>query len=66
MSVYQGNPSPKNGDGIYWLIALGLIFTGIAAPVGVLMIVMKLLGEGAESPARAATHTTRSSMARTG
>ena len=46
MSVYQGNPSPKNGDGIYWLIALGLIFTGVAAPVGVLMIVMKLLGGG--------------------
>ncbi|MCI9155856.1 MAG: hypothetical protein HFF44_02810 [Lawsonibacter sp.] len=42
MSDYQGNP--KNNDGVYWLIALGLIFTGVAAPVGVLMIVLKLLG----------------------
>ena len=41
MSDYQGNQ--KNNDAIYWLIALGLIFTGIAAPVGVLMIVIKAL-----------------------
>ena len=34
----------NNGDSFYWIIALGLIFTGVAAPVGVLMIVMKLLG----------------------
>lgn len=33
----------NGGDGFYWLIALGLIFTGLAAPVGVLMIVLKLL-----------------------
>lgn len=33
----------NNGDGFYWLIALGLIFTGVAAPVGVLMIVLKML-----------------------
>ena len=40
-------PSRKeNGDGFYWLIALGLMVTGIAAPIGVLMIVMKLLGSG--------------------
>lgn len=44
MADYQGQKN--NGDGFYWLIALGLIFTGVAAPVGVLMIVMKLLGGG--------------------
>ena len=42
MSDYQGTPGQKN-DTFYWLIAFGLIFTGVAAPVGVLMIVMKLL-----------------------
>ena len=41
MADYQGQKN--NGDGFYWLIALGLIFTGIAAPVGVLMIVLKML-----------------------
>ena len=41
MADYQDRKN--NGDGFYWLIALGLIFTGVAAPVGVLMIVMKLL-----------------------
>ena len=40
-------PSRKDsGDVFYWLIALGLIFTGVAAPIGVLMLVMKLLGGG--------------------
>ena len=29
---YQGNSGQKN-DTFYWLIALGLIFTGIAAPL---------------------------------
>ena len=49
MSDYR---SQKNGgDGFYWLIALGLIFTGVAAPVGVLMIVMKLLS-GDKKPKR--------------
>ena len=42
-------PSRKgNGDGLYWLIALGLMVTGVAAPIGVLMIVMKLLGSGSK------------------
>ncbi len=41
MSDYRGQKN--SGDGFYWLIALGLIFTGIAAPVGVLMIVLKML-----------------------
>ena len=39
-------PSRRSGDGLYWLIALGLMLTGVAAPVGVLMIVLKLLGSG--------------------
>ena len=39
-------PSRKGGDGLYWLIALGLMLTGVAAPFGVLMIVLKLLGRG--------------------
>ena len=43
MSDYQGNTGPKN-DVVYWLIAFGLIFTGLAAPIGVLMIVLKVLG----------------------
>ena len=36
-------PNQKS-DLIYWLIAVGLLFTGIAAPVGVVMIVLKLMG----------------------
>ena len=43
MSDYQGNSSQKN-DAVYWIIALGLILSRVAAPVGVLMIVMKLFG----------------------
>ncbi len=37
------NPNGPKNDLVYWLIALGLIFTAVAAPVGVLMIVIKLL-----------------------
>ncbi len=43
----MSNPSSQSGRGgdpIYWLIAIGLLFTGFAAPVGVVMIVLKLLG----------------------
>lgn len=43
----MSNPSsqPSRGsDPIYWLIAIGLLITGFAAPVGVIMIVLKLLG----------------------
>ena len=43
MADYQGN---QKNDTFYWLIALGLIFTGVAAPIGVLMIVMKMLSGG--------------------
>lgn len=43
----MSNPSSQSGRGgdpIYWLIAIGLLFTGFAAPVGIVMIVLKLLG----------------------
>jgi len=39
----EPNRSEKN-DTVYWLIAIGLMITGFAAPVGVVMIVLKLLG----------------------
>ena len=42
MSDYPSQQN--NNDTIYWLIALGLLFTGVGTWVGVLMIVMKLLG----------------------
>ena len=32
----------KNNDILYWIIALGAIFTGFAAPLGVIMIALKL------------------------
>ena len=38
------NQQSGGSDTIYWIIALGLIFTGVASPVGVIMIVLKLLG----------------------
>ena len=34
----------QSSDTIYWIIAIALCITGIAAPVGVVMIVLKLLG----------------------
>ena len=43
----MSNPSSQSGRGgdpIYWLIAIGLLLTGFAAPVGIVMIVLKLLG----------------------
>ena len=43
MADYQNKKN--NGDGFYWLIALGLIFTGFASWIGILMIVLKLLDE---------------------
>ena len=45
MNEYS-NQSGRGNDPLYWLIAIGLIFTGIAAPVGILMIVLRLLGGG--------------------
>ena len=40
------NTNQQNGgnDTVYWIIAIGLMMTGFAAPVGVIMIVLKLLG----------------------
>ena len=40
----RSNQSGRINDPVYWLIAVGLLFTGFAAPVGVIMIVLKLLG----------------------
>lgn len=40
----RSNQSGRSNDPVYWLIAIGLLFTGFAAPVGVIMIVLKLLG----------------------
>ena len=42
MSSYQEHNGKKN-DTAYWVIAVVLVATGIAAPVGILMIVLKLL-----------------------
>lgn len=42
----NSNQPGRRNDPLYWLIALGLIFTGVAAPVGVLMVVMRLLDQG--------------------
>ena len=47
MSDYPSQQN--NNDTIYWLIALGLLFTGVGTWVGVLMIVMKLLGGDGKS-----------------
>lgn len=43
MSDYQGNSGQRN-DVVYWLLALGLIFAGFTAPIGVLMIALKVFG----------------------
>ena len=40
----RSNQSRRSSDPVYWLIAIGLLLTGFAAPVGVIMIVLKLLG----------------------
>ena len=39
-------PSRKGGDVLYWLTAVLLLLTGVAAPIRVLMFVLKLLGRG--------------------
>ena len=36
----------RSGDLAYWAIAAVLLFTGVAAPVAILMIVLKLMGRG--------------------
>ena len=40
----RSGQSGRGGDPVYWLIAIGLLITGFAAPIGVIMIVIKLLG----------------------
>ena len=46
MAQYKNN-SGQGNDRLYWLIAIGLIITGGFAPIGILMIVIKLLnGDG--------------------
>ena len=47
----------KNNDILYWIIALGAIFTGFAAPLGVIMIALKLADKKKPSPAKAAQST---------
>ena len=42
MSSYQER-NEKKSDTVYWVIAVALLVTGVAAPVGILMIVLKLL-----------------------
>ena len=43
---YKQNRSERTGDTAYWVVAVVLILTGLAAPIGFLMIVLKLLGGG--------------------
>ncbi len=40
----RSRQSGRSGDPVYWAIAIGLLITGFAAPVGIIMIVLKLLG----------------------
>ena len=42
MSSYQER-NEKKSDTVYWVIAVALLVTGVAAPVGILMLVLKLL-----------------------
>ena len=53
---------PSRGDGMYWIIALILIFTGIAAPIGVLMIVLKLLNGADKRSSRNASFNAQNSQ----
>lgn len=48
----------KNNDTLYWIIALGAIFTGFAAPLGVIMIALKLADKKKPAPAKS-TQSTR-------
>lgn len=51
MANFQSS-SGQNGNGSiwYWIIAIGLILTGFAAPVGIIMIVLKLLSDDKKHP----------------
>ena len=49
MAQYKNN-SGQGNDRLYWLIAIGLIITGGFAPIGILMIVSKLLNARKTAP----------------
>ena len=50
MAQYKNNSSQGN-DRLYWIIAIGLIVTGGFAPIGILMVVLKLLnGDSKKRP----------------
>ena len=50
MAQYKNN-SGQNSDRLYWIIAIGLIVTGGFAPIGILMVVLKLLnGDSKKRP----------------
>ena len=51
MSDYQDRGG-RNSSLIYWVIAIMLLVTGVAAPIGFLMIVLKLLGGNRRSARR--------------
>ncbi|MCI8422866.1 MAG: hypothetical protein HFF50_04940 [Lawsonibacter sp.] len=40
----QSRRNGQGNDAVYWILALGLLFTGFLAPIGVLMMVLKVLG----------------------
>lgn len=58
MSDYQGR-NGRNNDIIYWLAAIVFLATGIAAPIGFLMIVLKLLGGNRRRRGRHPYYTSR-------
>lgn len=61
MSNYQYQKGNRNnGDLTYWIIAIVLIMSGIAAPIGFLMIVAKLLSGKKRSGRSGTTYTRRS------
>ena len=51
MSDYQDRGG-RNGSLFYWIVAAMLLLTGVAAPIGFLMIVFKLLGGTRRAPRR--------------
>jgi len=46
------NYNKKNNDILYWIISLGAIFSGFAAPLGVIMIALKLADKKSKPAAR--------------
>lgn len=61
MSNYQYQKGNRNNSDLtYWIIAIVLIMSGIAAPIGFLMIVAKLLSGKKRSGRSGTTYTRRS------